>query len=126
MNDLCICPGCRGRTYHINCWPEADFHLPSDGYVEVCKEPADFVEYVWINYLLNSQVTREEQDDLHRQEMWSTWIDVPNRQDCSKLYVYARLEYLITHAQGLRDDASGVEQFPSLVSFFGDTGYGHI
>ena len=123
MKDLCVCTGCGGKTYHKTCWPEAFFHLPSDSYEDTCKPPADFVEYVWINYLLKSQVTREEQAMLHREDMWSSWINVPNQQDKPKLYVWPRLQFLINNAQALRDDIRAVEQFPSLVSFFGDTGY---
>ena len=126
MKDLCVCPGCGGRTYHKTCWPHASFHLPSDGYADVCKPPTDFMEYVWIHYLLNSQNTRREQAMLHREDMWSSWFNVPNQQDSPKLYVYPRLQYLINNAQALRDDIKAVEQFPSLVSFFGDTGYAKI
>ena len=84
------------------------------------------MEYVWIHYLLNSQNTRREQAILHREDMWSSWFNVPNQQDRPKLYVYPRLQYLINNAQALRDDIKAVEQFPSLVSFFGDTGYAKI
>ncbi|KAL9045395.1 MAG: hypothetical protein Q9214_001548, partial [Letrouitia sp. 1 TL-2023] len=40
------------------------------------------------------------------------------------LYVYHRLQYLIDDAQALRDDSKTIDQFPSLVSFFGETGGG--
>ena len=126
MRDLCICPGCGGRTYHRTCWPKAFFHLPSDGCEDLCKQPTDFVEYVWIHYLLKSQNTRQEQAVLHKEDMWSSWISVPNQQDSAKIYIYPRLQYLINNAQALRDDIKAVEQFPSLVSFFGDTGYAQI
>ena len=123
MKDLCVCTGCKARIYHKTCWPKASFHLPSDSYENICKPPADFVEYVWINDLLKSEATREDQAMLHRKDMWSSWIKVPNQQDKAELYVWPRLEYLITNAQAVRDDDRAAEQFPSLVSFFGDTGY---
>ena len=123
VKKLCICPGCRGRTYHKSCWPVAPLHLPSDGYPDVCKQPTDFVEYIWINHLLKSQTIREEQATLHREDMWSSWFNVPNQQDRAQLYVYPRLQWLINNAQALRDDGEAFEQFPSLVSFFGETGY---
>ena len=123
VNKLCICTGCPGRTYHKTCWPVAPLHLPSDGYADVCKQPTDFVEYIWINYLLKLQVAPEEQAALHREDMWSSWFNVPNQQDRAQLYVYPRLQWLINNAQALRDDNKALEQFPSLVSFFGETGY---
>lgn len=81
------------------------------------------MEYVWINYLLKSQTEPEDQAGLHKADMWSSWFNVPNRQDRAKLYVYPRLQYLISNAQALRDESEASDQFPSLVSFFGETGY---
>ena len=123
VKKLCICSTCRGRTYHKTCWPVAPLHLPSDGYADVCKQPTNFVEYIWIHYLVRSQTVGEEQAALHRKDMWSSWFNVPNQQDRAHLYVYPRLESLINNAQGLREDSKAFEQFPSLVSFFGETGY---
>ena len=123
MNKLCICSGCQGKTYHKTCWPVAPSHLPSDGYADVCKQPTNFVEYIWINHLLKSQAAPEEQAALHGEDMWSSWFNVPNQQDRAQLYVYPRLQWLINNAQALRDDSKALEQFPSLVSFFGETGY---
>lgn len=122
INDLCVCPGCKGRPYHKSCWPKERFHQPSDGYEDVCKQPTDFIEYVWIKYLLKSQTEPEEQARLHKEDMWSSWFSVPNRQDVARLYSYSRLQSLIAHAQALRDESKALEQFPSLVSFFGETG----
>lgn len=122
VHELCICSGCRGRTYHKSCWPEALFHVASDRSPIVCNPPIDFVEYVWVNYLLKSQTGPEEQAELHRADMWSSWFNVPNRQDRVKLYAYPRLQMLINSAQALRDDRKPLEQFPTLVSFFGETG----
>jgi len=122
VNDFCACPGCRGRLYHKSCWPRARFHLPVDGPGYVCKQPTDFMEYVWINYVIHSQTTPEEQAVLHRVDMWSSWFSVPNQQERAKLHVYPRLQWLISDAQALRDDSEALEQFPSLVSFFGETG----
>lgn len=122
VNKLCICSGCRGRTYHKSCWPEASFHIVSNRNPGICKQPVDFVEYVWINYLLKSHTEPDEQAELHRADVWSSWFNVPSRQGRAKLYVYPRLQMLINNAQALRDDSRPSEQFPSLVSFFGETG----
>ena len=91
---------------------------------EICRRPSDFVEYVWIYYLLESKTSPEEQALLHRKDVWSTWFGVPRQQDYTDLYVYPRLQILAEQAQALRDDNSMIEQYPSLVSFFGDTGGG--
>ena len=119
---LCICSGCQARTYHRSCWPLHGFHQPSENGAIVCRPPIDFVEYVWIKYLLQPHMGREEQAILHKADMWSAWFNVPNQQDSPNMYLYPRLQWLINHAQALRDDSKTVEQFPSLVSFFGDTG----
>lgn len=121
VNQLCICSGCGGRTYHKSCWPEASFHLVNRN-PGVCKPPVDYVEYVWINYLLKSQTEPEDQAKLHRSDLWSSWFNVPNRQGRAKLYVYPRPQTLINKAQAVRDGSRPFEQYPSLVSFFGETG----
>ena len=123
VSSLCICPGCGGRPYHKSCWKAAAFHVPMPG-LDTCKPPSDFVEYVWIHYLLFSKTSPEEQALLHRGDIWSTWFGVPNQQDSPHLYVYRRLQYLIEQGQALRYDERNFEQYPSLVSFFGDTGGG--
>ncbi|KAL8786710.1 MAG: hypothetical protein Q9213_002647 [Squamulea squamosa] len=124
VEDLCVCPGCRGRTYHKTCWPQASFHLSPESCTIVCKEPISFKEYVWISHLLRPQTEPQEQAGLHKADMWSSWFNVPNQQDRPMLYVYARLQWLINNAQALRDDSKAFEQYPSLVSFFGETGGG--
>lgn len=122
VDQLCICSGCRGRTYHKKCWPKARFHILTNHSPIVCKQPIEFVEYVWINYLLQSQTEPDQQATSHRADLWSSWFNVPNRHQRGRLYVYPRLQLLINKAQALRDDSGPTEQFPSLVSFFGETG----
>jgi hypothetical protein len=123
ITDLCICAGCGGRPYHKWCWPNAALHQAHDGF-KTCKSPTEFTEYVWIQHLLDSNISPEEQATLHRKDIWSTWFGVPHRQETPRLYIYRRLQLLISEAQALRDDDKELEQFPSLVSFFGDTGGG--
>ena len=127
IDSLCICSGCGGRAYHKLCWPYATNHQPSDGY-ETCKPPTEFVEHVWIRWILYSKTSPEQQALLHKDDLWSTWFGVPHQlevyQTRPELYIYPRLPYLISKAQSLRDDGSNLTQYPSLVSFFGDTGGG--
>ncbi|KAI4192229.1 MAG: hypothetical protein LQ346_004408 [Caloplaca aetnensis] len=66
----------------------------------------------------------EDQAKLHRSDLWSSWFNVPNRQGRAKLYVYPRPQTLINKAQAVRDGSRPFEQYPSLVSFFGETGGG--
>ena len=121
--SLCICPKCGSKPYHKDCWGQVLNHQPMDDF-EVCGPPSDFLEYVWIQYLLYSKVSPEEQALLHRSDIWSTWFGVPSQQNASNLYVYPRINVLIEQAQALQDDKTSLEQYPSLVSFFGDTGGG--
>lgn len=115
--------GCGGKPYHKTCWRKAALHKPHDGF-KTCKSPTEFTEYIWIQHLLDSNISPEEQATLHRKDIWSTWFGVPHRQETPRLYIYRRLQLLISEAQALRDDGKELEQFPSLVSFFGDTGGG--
>jgi hypothetical protein len=127
ISSLCVCPGCNGRAYHKTCWPNAIPHQPSEGF-ETCKPPIDFTEYIWVKWLLYSKTSPEQQALLHKEDVWSTWFGVPHRLEpyefYPELYVYPRLQFLITQAQGLRDDGVALTQYPSLISFFGDTGGG--
>lgn len=123
VSSLCICAGCRGRPYHKSCWKAAELHVPTPGF-ETCPPPTDFVEHVWIHHLLFSRTSPEEQAQLHKDDIWSTWFGVPNEQVTAHLYVYRRLQYLIERGQALRYGEKSFEQYPSLVSFFGETGGG--
>ncbi|KAL8904082.1 MAG: hypothetical protein Q9207_003509 [Kuettlingeria erythrocarpa] len=100
--------------------PELEVNLDQHPYIQ------DYVEYVWINYLLKSQTEPEDQAKLHRSDVWSSWFNVPNRQGRAKLYVYPRPQMLINSAQALRDGSRPFEQYPSLVSFFGETGVPYL
>jgi hypothetical protein len=127
--ELCVCAGCNGRTYHETCWPDAIPHKPSEEYeIEICKPAVEFTEYVWVKWLLYSRTSPEQQALLHKDDIWSTWFGVPhrlkNREEIPELIIYPRLQYLVTQAQELRDDGATLKQYPSLVSFFGDTGGG--
>lgn len=126
IGSLCVCPGCNGRAFHKRCWSDVIAHQPGEG-LEICKPPIDFTEYVWVKWLLYSKTSPEQQALLHKDDVWSTWFGVPHRLEnfaFPELYIYPRLQYLITQAQNLRGDGVNLNQYPSLVSFFGDTGGG--
>ena len=120
-STLCICPGCNGRSYHKGCWDQVVNHQPLEGFPS-CDPPVDYNEYVWIQHLLDSRVGSQEQVELHKKDIWSTWFGVPHQQDKPYLWVYPTLQYLIDKAN--IEGPQTTDQYPSLVSFFGDTGGG--
>lgn len=77
-------------------------------------------EYVWVSWLYNSSITRPRQKALHRKDMWTTWFGVPLFQRKPCLYTYPRLQNLLQ----LSDKEDIGVQYPSMVSFFGETGAG--
>lgn len=97
----------------------------SDEY-DICTKPIEWAEYVWVHWLLNSKVSDDQQARLHRDDIWSTWFGVPYYQDCEKprLHAYPRLQYLLRGRSTASLDDVSSRQYPSLVSFFGDTGGG--
>lgn len=122
-SDLLICQGCgRGGIYHKSCWDDWDDHKPSAG--PTVWEPCEKVEmsdFLWISWLFNSNINRQEQKSLHRKDIWATWFGVPYYQREPLLYVYPRLQTLVGSSHS---SSSPSVQHPSIVSFFGDTGGG--
>jgi hypothetical protein len=86
-------------------------------------ERTEFSDFVWINRLLDSNVSRRKQRNLHMKDVWATWFGVPYYQSTDsrpQLYTYSRLQNLLQrHTIGQVGD-----QYPALVSFYGDTGGG--
>jgi hypothetical protein len=80
-----------------------------------------FKEYVYITYLLDSSYL-DDNYTLHLRDMGSTWFGVPREQPCRalpQLYIWRRLAQIVEEV----DDAPP-RQYPSMVSFVGDTGSG--
>ena len=96
-------------------------HQPLEGFPS-CDPPVDYIEYVWIQHLLDSKVSKGAQVDLHRKDIWAMWFGVPRQQERPLLWVYPTLQYLVDKAN--IEGSSNTDQYPSLVSFFGDTGGG--
>ena len=114
--DLLACTQCGKRgVYHKWCWKEWDEHEPGS----TC-EKVEMSEHVWISWLLYSNISRYKQKSLHRKDIWATWFGVPHYQYQACLYTYPRLETLLKTSN---QDPPAV-QYPSIVSFFGDTGAG--
>jgi hypothetical protein len=79
-------------------------------------------EFLWISWLLDSDIKPNRQKQLHRKDIWATWFGVPYYQSEPCLYTYPRLQNLLRNSSS--SDSLPDVQYPSLVSFFGDTGGG--
>ncbi|KAK5656422.1 hypothetical protein OQA88_4803 [Cercophora sp. LCS_1] len=123
-----LCGGCgpSGKPAHRDCLARSPDHRPEVPPSEImmgepCQE-IDFDEFMYTTYLLNSQFLDQDKESLHLDDLWSTWIGVPHDQEgsCPKLHIYPRLQTLI------EDDGRDKppRQYPSLISFVGDTGSG--
>lgn len=84
-------------------------------------EDIDFREYVFTTWLLDARAIDKDKTSLHVDDLWSTWFGVPHDQEgsCPKLCIYPRLERLLDGVDG-----RPARQYPSLISFVGDTGSG--
>jgi hypothetical protein len=84
-------------------------------------EGTEMADCIWIQSLLESRIPPKIQRSLHRKDLWSTWFGVPYYQQQVKLFTYTRLQNLLQRHGRLEESRN---QYPSLVSFFGDTGGG--
>ncbi|RSM02019.1 hypothetical protein CDV31_011102 [Fusarium ambrosium] len=85
-----------------------------------CEE-IDFQQWIFVSWLLDSKIPDEEKSALHVNDLWSTWFGVPEDQEghCPQLCIYPRLERLVEKVL-----EKPQFQYPSLISFVGDTGSG--
>ncbi|KAK3996362.1 hypothetical protein QBC44DRAFT_403535 [Cladorrhinum sp. PSN332] len=124
-----LCGGCgpAHEPAHRSCLAQFDGHRPQAQRVglfnfrEPCKE-VDFDDFIYTAWLLDSRFIDSEKEFLHIDDCWSTWFGVPHYQDgpFPQFYIYPRLQNLISTGRHGRPD----RQFPSLISFVGDTGSG--
>lgn len=89
-----------------------------DGY-DPC-EKTEMTEFIWVRYLLSSNRPQQQQEQLHKDDVWNTWFGVPYFQTVPRLYTYPRFQNLLEQHSHPAIDI----QYPSLISFFGDTGGG--
>lgn len=85
-----------------------------------CEE-VPFKEYAYLTWLLDSKHLQGQTSSLHLDDLRTTWFGVPHDQKDSppKLFIWPRLHNLLTNATNQPH-----YQYPSLVSFVGDTGSG--
>jgi len=119
--DLILCGGC-GPSHipaHRSCLTNYPLHEPQEEDTR-CHE-VEFQEFVYMGWLLESKYLDKDKTSLHVDDLWSTWFGVPQDQDGRRprLFIYPRLQRLITEAPDQKP-----RQYPSLISFVGDTGSG--
>ncbi|KAM5355009.1 hypothetical protein ACJ41O_001655 [Fusarium nematophilum] len=116
-SQFVLCSGCGApfRPVHRGCLRRRD-HSPEDGQ---CEE-VDLKGYLFARYLLCPPAP-EQMLRLSAKDIRCAWIGLPDLQagDVPQIHVYPRLQHLLS---GPHDFPA--LQYPSLVSFIGDTGSG--
>jgi len=121
-----MCGGCGGshKPVHKRCLRISGAHqVPPPG-SRVRRgdcEEVPFKEYAYLTWLLDSRHLHTQSTSLHLDDLRTTWFGVPHDQQDSppKLFVWPRLQILVNQAS-----EQPHYQYPSLVSFVGDTGSG--
>ena len=121
-SSLLVCSACGVKVFHKDCWSRWSDHRPNAPTKYETCEKIEFNEFVWIHWLLNSRIGARKQDRLHMHDIWTTWFGVPHYQSAARLDIYPRLQNLLSKSEATRPILS--RQYPSLISFFGDTGGG--
>ncbi|KAM7186229.1 hypothetical protein V8F33_011927 [Rhypophila sp. PSN 637] len=124
--SLVMCAGCGGarRPVHKKCLRKSRDHclVPSGSgtWTSDCEE-VPFKEYAYLTWLLDSNHLQGQTTSLHLEDLRTTWFGVPHdqRESPPKLFVWPRLQNLLANAPDQPH-----YQYPSLVSFVGDTGSG--
>jgi hypothetical protein len=128
IDDLVYCFICR-LLFHAACWPADPRH--QDQFQEKCQAPTSLRTHIWVRVLLDSSTSPERQHQLHIDDLDTKWFGVPYQLSGTtriipRLMVWPRMNYLLQSHDRVRGEAQDitVERFPSLCSFFGETGVG--
>lgn len=119
------CSECRSPCNilgHVTCWQG---HITGSTARQADHKGRPAEDQLRINEILQSETNKEKQQLLHEQDKKARWfIAGSTRSDGSYgiLYVSDRFEFLTT--RGDMQSQSTLEQFPSLISFIGETGAG--
>ncbi|KAJ3563826.1 hypothetical protein NPX13_g8067 [Xylaria arbuscula] len=124
--DFVLCGGCGAAHMpaHRQCMATVPFHHLDQGeenlYGSQCRE-VDFQEYIYTSWLMDARLRNKDQTEEHLDDIWSTWLGIPDGQDGPQpqINIYPRLERLIATIPNRPP-----RQYPSLVSIIGDTGSG--
>lgn len=125
--DLIFCAGCgvSHKPIHRSCITKVSDHKPppyADGDCDDSCDEVEYKEYVYMMLLLDSRYLQNK-EVLHLEDIWSTWLGVPHDQPKGpypQLYIWPRLKRLVANGPAVVQQ----RQYPSLVSFVGDTGSG--
>jgi len=124
--DFVLCGGCGAARMpaHRQCISSVAYHQlggdDENSYGSPCEE-VDFQEYVYTSGLMDSRLRSKDQVALHLDDIWSTWLGIPDGQDGPhpQIHIFPRLESLMAEVANRPP-----RQYPSLVSIIGDTGSG--
>ncbi|RTE85170.1 hypothetical protein BHE90_000326 [Fusarium euwallaceae] len=122
-----LCSGCGAAHMpaHRKCLLNTRDHQPESEEPPEFGDPCEEIDFqqwwIFISWLLDSKIPDEEKSALHVNDLWSTWFGVPEDQEghCPQLCIYPRLERLVEKVL-----EKPQFQYPSLISFVGDTGSG--
>ncbi|KAK4218924.1 hypothetical protein QBC37DRAFT_164801 [Rhypophila decipiens] len=129
LGGYVFCGGC-GASHipaHRQCLARSPDHNPNTAlgansiFGEPCQE-VDFEDFIYTTWLLDSRLLDQDKESLHIDDLWSTWFGVPHDQEgpLPQLHIYPRLQLLMSG----ESNEKPARQYPSLVSFVGDTGSG--
>ena len=107
------------QNQHFSCW---EAHLPRGGRSIQLHSKIDFLHDVYMHAVINSESDPEKQQKLHRDDKSAQWFIVKLERGGATLSVSNRFRQLCS--PGTAKNRWSSEQFPSLVSFIGDTGTG--
>lgn len=116
-----MCEGCGvpGKPAHRVCLAKYQGHRSGDE-DDSCME-VEFMEFAFTHYLLDTSLLEKKKEELHERDLATAWIGLPflQRREFPHLHVWPRLQQLLDTAKD-----PPPRQYPSLVSFIGDTGSG--
>lgn len=129
LGGYVLCGGC-GSSHmpaHRQCLARSPAHRPNApvGANIILGEPCqevDFEDFIYTTWLLDSRFLDQDKESLHIDDLWSTWFGIPHDQEgpLPQLHIYPRLQLLMSG----ESNEKPARQYPSLVSFVGDTGSG--
>ncbi|KAI1375162.1 hypothetical protein F4677DRAFT_446666 [Hypoxylon crocopeplum] len=121
--NLVFCAGCGApkKPAHRECLRKDPDHRPHGPPGTSDCDEVELKDYIYLTWLFDSGTIKGRKEDEHLQDIWSKWLGVPQDQTEARptLHIWPRINHLLNSANELLP-----RQYPSLVSFVGDTGSG--
>jgi hypothetical protein len=126
------CFGCK-KTYHDGCWIKkhrrcSDSEDDSDDEFESCPPPTPMRDHILVRILLTSDEEDFRHLQLHIDDVYTKWFGVPYDRSEPKLFIWPRLNYCFRSQPTIpgtsKPKIAILQQYPSVCSFFGETGAG--